>query len=322
MSLYTENYHSSVILVIVMVVLICALFNISLRFSVDSTSLVQHTINGTMRVRPFHELTAGIVLFAFNSEDKKLCMQYLTEANNLCIRLLSKNSNQSVHLNISLFTVERYYKDYIAHPHVPRCTFDQIIFLNQLDSNESLDKHKYIRFATDRGREWYKRILLYKYSPYYITMALDADMYPCHAFDNIAHLYQQMETEQIDFAYCSFMRYKYPQTGLVLYRKNDKTKYLFDEWYRYHTTNKMLSDQESLNGTLSMAHVRSKVNIYLLNNRYNYRSFGPNNQLLYPNNKIIMFHQRLYIKNSTQSERICRILNKYPETLTMAYGDG
>eukprot|EP01083_Nonionella_stella_P155212 501116_1 len=84
-----------------------------------------------------HELSAGIVLFAFNSENKKLCMQYLTETNNLCIRLLSKNSNQHVHLNISLFTVERYYKDYIAHPHVPRCTFDQIIFLNQLDSNES-----------------------------------------------------------------------------------------------------------------------------------------------------------------------------------------
>eukprot|EP01083_Nonionella_stella_P153059 491289_1 len=322
MSLYTENYRSSVILMIVMVVLICALFNISLRFSVDSTSLGQHTITGTMRVRPFHELTAGIVLFAFNSEDKKLCMQYLTEANNLCIRLLSKNSNQSVHLNISLFTVERYYNDYIAHAHKPHCHFDRIIFLNQLQSNQSLDKHDYIRFGFDKGREWYKRILLLPYSPYYITMALDVDMYPCHPFDNITHLYYQMETKQIDFAYTSFMRYKYPQNGLFLYRKNNRTNYLFEEWYKYHTTNKIFNDQPSLNATIG--NMLNQVNIYLLNNRYNYRGFGRetknHNQLLYPNNKIIMFHRRAHVNR--HPERTCQILNKYPNTLSMAYDDG
>eukprot|EP01083_Nonionella_stella_P029276 80646_1 len=273
-----------------------------------------------------HAMDFGIILFAY-SKDEHQCIQYLNETYSLCSDLLSKNVHPSYRLNISLFTMETHYMNYIRNDFPSNCVLDHVLFVDKL----ILDHHDNNTRLT--WKEFDTRIQLLSYSPYYITMSLDADFYPCYAL-NVVQLYTQMVDKDIDFAFTSFKTDRIPQGGLFIYQKNNKTKYLFDEWHKHHTqqltTNKTIwkniDDQQSLHETIG--NVLGKMNIYLLNNRYNYRGFGfskkwnYHSQLLYPNNKIIMFHRRPYTSYYYDSpEEICAILNRYSDRLTMVYDD-
>merc|ERR1712228_105628 len=96
----------------------------------------------------------------------------------------------------------------------------------------------------------------------------------------------------IDFAFSSFRSNSFPQGGLLLFRRNNRTWHLLNEWGK----NIEGSDQNALHLTLSQfAENGDSVNVYLLNNRYNVRVWERNRgmkQMLYPNNKMLMVHTR------------------------------
>eukprot|EP01083_Nonionella_stella_P296070 1005913_1 len=292
-------------------------------FNNEFVSLLGVVNNTALPAHQLSQMNFGIVLFAYGTAED-LSMKYLGEAHELCYQLQLKHMHQSYDLGLSLFTMKHHYTKYIHNVNyssVGDCVFDKVIFLEQLAI------HKY----DTQNKEWSTRIELLSHSPYYLTMSLDTDFYPCYAF-NFTHLYTQMETNDIDFAYTSFRTQngkthpsiKFPQGGLFLYRKNNKTKYLFDEWQTYHAVNSLYDDQDSLYHTLLWIIPLRVVNVYMLNNRYNFRGFAfkkkiqyqPWYQPIYPTNKIIMFHRRI---NYAIADSICQILNKYPNDLSVAY---
>eukprot|EP01084_Bolivina_argentea_P081451 147482_1 len=281
--------------------------------------------NTALSTHQLSQMNFGIVLFAYGTVED-LSMKYLREAHELCHQLQLKHAN---YLNISLFTTQHHYMKYIHNANYD-CVFDKVIFLEQLllirkyDASDVPSKVNYTQMK--EIKEWSTRIELLSHSPYYLTMSLDTDFYPCYAFD-FTHLYTQMETNDIDFAYTSFRTQngkthpsiKFPQGGLFLYRKNNKTKYLFDEWWTCHTVNNYTDDQDSLYHTLLRILPLRITILYMLNNRYNFRGFafgGLQYQLLYPTNKIIMLHRRHGRMNYSS---ICQMLNKYPNELSVLY---
>eukprot|EP01083_Nonionella_stella_P021271 59006_1 len=293
-------------------------------FNNEFVSLLGVVNNTALPAHQLSQMNFGIVLFAYGTAED-LSMKYLGEAHELCHQLQLKHIHQSYDLGLSLFTMKHHYTKYIHNVNyssVGDCVFDKVIFLEQLAI------HKY----DTQNKEWSTRIELLSHSPYYLTMSLDTDFYPCYAF-NFTHLYTQMETNDIDFAYTSFRTQngkthpsiKFPQGGLFLYRKNNKTKYLFDEWLTYHTVHNYTDDQGSLYHTLQRILPLRIMNVYMLNNRYNFRGFAVGNiqyQLLYPTNKIIMFHRRINYAIATGTQRpdlICQMLNKYPNDLSILY---
>eukprot|EP01083_Nonionella_stella_P021272 59010_1 len=283
-------------------------------------------LNNTAHQRS--QINFGIVLFAYGRTED-LSTEFLKEAHALCYQLQLKHANQPYHLNISLFTMKHHYRKYIRQRHYSsdHCVFHKVIFLEHLATR----KHNVSAVLQPHtNKEWSTRIELLPHSPYYLTMSLDTDFYPCGAF-NVTHLYAQMMQKNIDFAYTSFRinhnygmnphHIKFPQGGLLLYRKNNKTKYLFDEWQTYHAVNNLYDDQDSLYHTLLWIIPLRVVNVYMLNNRYNFRGFAfkkkiqyqPWYQPIYPTNKIIMFHRRINYAIATGTQRpdlICQMLNK------------
>eukprot|EP01083_Nonionella_stella_P000037 106_1 len=253
--------------------------------------------------RTSNKMDFGVLLFAY-SHDETLCFKFLHETHSLCHDLYLKHSNQSYHLNISLFTVQKYYIQYVTtYSPATKCAFDHIIFVDNLVQ------------LTKSNREFTTRIKLLLHSPYSVTMTLDSDMYPCYPLD-VVSLYTQMITKDIDFAYTSHERANVPQGGLFVYRINNKTRYLFHEWYKYHRQQYrqkgQKNDQLTLNRTIPGFGLGMHKQRYVNDKRLN--------QLLYPNNKIIMFHRRIYSSYYYDSpDSICQVLNKYSNALTMAY---
>lgn len=248
----------------------------------------------------------GIILLAY-SDNEKMVEKYLNETNNLCKNILSIDKA----MKVSLFTIELFHDNWRNNYSkvIDICTFDQIIFID--------------KSGTQTRREFATRISLLKETPYNITMSLDSDFYVCNDM-NIDALISQIINENIDFSYTAFKRGNVPQGGLFLYSLNNKTKHLFNKWQEYHSKHHMYDDQDSLQHTIKQLDKDGyDINIYLLNNRYNYRLHGPkinfHNQMAYPNNEIIMFHNRDFAHHIYHQQLICQELNKYDDKLRMIY---
>eukprot|EP01083_Nonionella_stella_P068567 182185_1 len=278
------------------IVLIVTLLFIDVRYLYPN---LKGTYNDVEVLGTALDMDFGIVLFAYSTREE-LVRSFLTETNSLCKRLLSTNSNR---LKVSLFTIQTFYEAWLRHYSsvVEMCEFDQIIFVDHINAlNVSINDNSLL---TDprQGREWSTRILSLLHTPYYVTLTLDSDMFPCDNL-HVDELYKAFMNNHIDFAYTSFKRNSVPQAGLLLFNYGSA------------------GDQLSLYKTIKR--VKHVVNIFLLNNRYNVRmhlhDVSFQNQMLYPKNKVIIYHHRQLSQNCNQTN-VCEELNKYNDKLRMGF---
>lgn len=262
----------------------------------------------------------GILLIAYSKEAERF-EKYLNETNNLCKNILNQHENN---INVSLFTerdlFKNYSKMYIKTQKIEICKFDKILFIDKYILNDIQKMSK-----SYKNSKYFiaKRILLLKYTPYFITMTMDSDIHICNKL-NINRICKQFINKNIDFAFTSFRKGNYPQGGLFLYKLSNNTKYLFNQWFKYHINNNLNSDQYSLNHTINKIIKNNKsTNLYLLNNRYNFRFLPfnkPNVGIKHPNNNILAYHARQISSNKDKNQtQVCQKLNNNNNKREMVY---